>query len=337
MIHGNVAYQVNRLLKEVKEFNKSKYESKQAFKAVAKDLKISVTMQNFAERSGIHSAATADAYRIIWKECFAYAKDTFHIKSIEQIDRNIAQRFIESKMTETQNINSLAKINSAMVKLGVALDRYHHVDLNDKERLQVNKLVREGQLDKVNNMQLSATDQMHIAVREALDNYKDSDKPLHRPAQSRAYEDNKAIEANLKNEMHKIACKLIEELGMRINELANIKLYQLNSENKLTYISKGGQTNNRQITSELANSLREQFEKNGSFSLNKNSFRADVKQAAEATGQKYTGVHGLRWSAAQNELFRQLSMGKSRDEARSIVSEFLTHHRVEITEHYLRS
>jgi integrase len=308
-----------------------KYEARQEFYADAKDLGIKATFVNFAERSGVYSYNTADTYRVYWKECFQYAKENFAIKSIEQMNGEIIGKYMEQKISETTNLNTIDKISSAMLKMGVALDRVYKNDMNNLERLKDLEKISKKELTQVRPEYATHTDKIRHAIETAKEG-----KELVRPEQARAYDDHKTLIANLREDNHRVAGQLIQELGMRAHELSLIKPSQLDDNNKLKYISKGGQLNVRAVSPELADRLREYFDKSGEVRVNKADFRDDIRLACLATGQSYNGIHGLRWSVAQELMGKCLSEGKTYEEARGIVSNFLTHHRTYITEHYLK-
>jgi integrase len=218
--------------------------------------------------------------------------------------------------------------------MGVALDKYHGFDPNSEMRIKELGLIKEGKIEfNPESKNLGAVD----VFRRAIEQVKGDEKEfLYRPVQARAYKDYKNVAEHLKVERHHTAVKLIEELGMRAHELSLIKPGQLKDDNTLRYISKGSQLNHRPISQELADTLRGYFEREGKFEVNKRAFRADIKQACEAVGERYNSIHGFRWSVAQHLMADCLCEGCTYEEGLAKVSEFLTHHRLFITEHYLR-
>jgi polyhydroxyalkanoate synthesis regulator phasin len=160
---------------------------------------------------------------------------------------------------------------------------------------------------------------------------------LVKPDKLRVYKDVTALVGALKSDVHRLAAALIRETGMRATEASLINPSQLKDDNTLYYKSKGGQDNERTISQELADKLRDTFTKNGKFSFNQNAFRDDLKNAAEVTKQKYQSIHGLRWNFAQDLAWKCVFKDKmTPDEARLVVSKALSHHRPAITDHYLK-
>ncbi|MDR2104665.1 MAG: hypothetical protein LBP51_02810 [Deferribacteraceae bacterium] len=303
-----------------------------AFYALAKELGIKCSPENFADRAGVYSHNTADMYRIYWRECFNFCKENYRVKDIEKINSVMVMRYMRSKIEETKNLNTIAKIGSAITKMGVALDRLHGFDMNSRDRLEELAKVKSG--EELFNFHSEHTG-MADRFRAAIDISKVTAVGLSRPHQARAYKNYRNVAAHLESEKHKTACQLIKELGMRAHELSLIKEGQLRDDNVLRYISKGGQLNERRISKNLANKLRGYFKAEGKFEVDKRAFRKDIKRACEATGEEYNGIHGFRWSVAQEMMANCILEGHDYKESLALVSEFLTHHRVDITEHYL--
>jgi integrase len=244
------------------------------------------------------------------------------------------EQYMREKVEDSHNRNTIDKIASAMIKMGVALDKYHGFNLNSEERIKELELIKTGKIEfNPESKNLGVVD----LFRKAIDTVKaDEKETLHRPEQARAYKDYRNVADHLLLDKHHTAVRLIEELGLRAHELSLIKPGQLKDDNTLRYISKGSQLNQRPISHELANTLREYFKSEGKFEVNKREFREDIKQACVATGEKYNSIHGFRWSVAQHLMTRSLREGNTYEESLAIVSEFLTHHRLFITKHYLR-
>jgi integrase len=332
-MRGSIIYQVNELFNQVKEFGKSKHQAKIEFREKAKEIGINGALKNYTERYGVFSMRTADTYRVTWRECLQYAKDNFKVKDIEKVNGEIIRAFILDKLEETKNRNTIDKISSALIKMGVALDRLHSFNMDSEARLQELESVKTGKAEfNPASENLGAVDHFRKAINEV----KSEEKGLYRPEQARAYKNYMNVAEHLQSEKHQVAVKLIEELGMRAHELSLIKPGQLTDNKTLRYISKGGQLNNREISPELAGKLRGYFEKEGKFEVNKRDFRADIKQACAETGEKYNAIHGFRWSVAQDLMYDSICEGKTYAESLGIVSEFLTHHRLFITKHYLQ-
>jgi integrase len=304
---GSTVYQVNRLFECVKDYGNKKGANKRAFFKQAKIEGIKATTSAFAERSGIYSYQTGDTYRGIWRNCFDFAKKEFGVKDIKKVTGEMAQAFVEHKIAAgINNATTIKNYRCALVKMAVALEKS------------------------------SGNNSLIADYRSNIDKAVGSIK-LVKPEKVRAYKDVSALVGALKSDTHRLAAALIRETGMRATEASLINPSQLKDDNTLHYKSKGGQDNEKPISNKLADKLRNSFEESGKFSFNQNAFRKDLKSAAEATGQKYFSIHGLRWSFAQ-EMAKAcvFEKGMSLDEARLTVSRALSHHRPSITDHYLK-
>jgi integrase len=169
------------------------------------------------------------------------------------------------------------------------------------------------------------------AITEAI-----KDISLEAGSKDRAYDDTTSLGNGLKTPEHKLALRLILDQGYRASEVSLIRAAQLTGDMMMHATCKNGQEFDRQLSSDIASELREWIREHGEFRLNQDSFRLDLKQAAESTGQDYNGIHGLRYNFAQNLFLKCINDGMEEDEAFKVVSERLGHHRISITKHYLR-
>jgi integrase len=143
--------------------------------------------------------------------------------------------------------------------------------------------------------------------------------------ESRAYKGLDKIE--LQNEKAQIAFEIQRDYGLRAKEATHINLKNLDENNILTYKQKGGMESQKEISKELADKIREHAE-NGKFNIPYTTYRDNLKEAIEKSGQEYNGTHGIRHSYAQN----LLEQGYSKEE----VAKEMGHVREEITNVYLR-
>jgi integrase len=303
---GSPLYQVNQLFEHVKEYGNKKGEAKRAFFKQAGIEGIKATTAAFAERSGVYSYQTGDIYRGIWRNCFEFAKKEFGVKDVRKVTGEMARAFVEHKIASGINNSTTVKnYRCALVKMAVALDRSSGKNTAVSEfRNSIDKVVGSVKLVKIEHM--------------------------------RAYDNVKALVGALSGKFQ-LAAELINETGMRATEVSLINPTQLERDNTLHYKSKGGQDNEKRISQETADRLREAFKADGKFEIKQNTFRNHLKKAAEATVQKYQSIHGLRWSFGQDLMKRLVfEEGKSLDEARLTVSRELSHHRPAITDHYLK-
>jgi integrase len=344
---GSVRGQSEGLFTVVDSIGRSKYEDKLAFKERmqkaraaliaefgenegkkrAKEAGIAATTAEFAKIHGIYSHNTADCYRGIWREVIAYAREyaitnrnegyrhleDTRLKDITKImTPEIAVSFVLSKLESTEKEKTVKNYRSAISKMGLAIDKW----------LQ--------KFDEPMGEFKSRAHAYYDAVTEVI-----KDISLESGSKDRAYDDTTILEKELKAPEHKLSLRLILDQGYRASEVSLIRETQLTGD-KMHVTCKNGQEFDRQLSADVAAELNVWIKEHGEFRINQDGFRLDLKQAAEATGQDYNGIHGLRYNFAQNLFLRCINEGMEEDEAFKIVSERLGHHRISITKHYLR-
>jgi len=145
--------------------------------------------------------------------------------------------------------------------------------------------------------------------------------------QSRAYKNLDKVE--LKNPKAQISFELQKNYGLRVKEATHINLNrQLKGENILEIQGKGGKIIIKEIDKNLVDKIKEYSNEKGIFEIPTRTYTYNLKQAIEATGEKFNGTHGIRHAFAQNKL----EEGYTKQE----VSEMMGHNREEITNTYLR-
>jgi integrase len=142
---------------------------------------------------------------------------------------------------------------------------------------------------------------------------------------SRAYQNLDKIQ--LQNPKADISFQLQRDYGLRAKEATHINLKNLDKNNILTYKQKGGMESQKQISQELADKIRENAT-DGKFNIPYTTYRDNLKNAIEKSGQDWHGTHGIRHTFAQEKL----AEGYSKAE----VSKEMGHTREEITNVYLR-
>lgn len=235
------------------------------------------------------------------------------IKDFEKIDGRVVEAFIEQKIADGVSRSTLENYISHLAKIEIGLER-----IAQEHGKEYQAFTRED-LSGVRELVQDIAKNEHI---------------------NRAYENANAIISNLEGKEY-IAGKLQLEYGLRVSEATHIKENQLQG-NTLTFQGKGGFEQTKELSPELANSIRENMQ-GGVFKVDQNSYRESLKEAARIEGENYTGSHGLRYNFAQEtyvERFESnLAKGMGYDEAHSEAlkhtSEELGHHREEITNHYL--
>ena len=141
--------------------------------------------------------------------------------------------------------------------------------------------------------------------------------------ETRAYKNLEKIELNPK---HQAAFELQRDHGLRVNASTHIDLNKQLHGNTLTYREKGGKLSQKELSTNLAQKIRENAVE-GKYEVNKRTYSRDLQKKIEESGQKYNGTHGIRHSYAQKML---------ETNSKAEVSQEMGHSRPEITDTYLR-
>ncbi len=141
--------------------------------------------------------------------------------------------------------------------------------------------------------------------------------------ETRAYKNLEKLELKDK---HQAAFELQRDYGLRVNAATHINLDKQLNGNTLTYREKGGKLNQKELSPNLAQKLRENAV-DGKYEVNKRTYSRDLQKKIEKSGQKYNGTHGIRHTYAQKML---------ETNSKAEVSQEMGHSRPEITDTYLR-
>lgn len=141
--------------------------------------------------------------------------------------------------------------------------------------------------------------------------------------ETRAYKNLEKIELKPK---HQVAFELQRDYGLRVNAASHINLDKQLNGNTLTFREKGGKLSQKELSSNLAQKIRENAVE-GKYEINKRTYARDFQKQIEKSGQKYNGTHGIRHTYAQKML---------ETHSKAEVSQEMGHSREEITDTYLR-
>lgn len=320
-MRGTSSWQVRELFKGISKIGESKHVGKEAARADG-----ARTWHEIGLKIGVHSYATLDQYRDVSRHCMDYARDNFAIKDIEKLTPQVVKSFLESKVDQNVKYSTFQQYCAVMEKLGTALTAYS---------------ANHGRGGEYN---------FSPAIAEAR---KEAQATLDRYQAPRAYENPQAIRENIPNPEHQIAAALQHESGLRVSAATYVTTAQFQDrpkigakekivlgENQIWIKNKGGKQYAVQLTPETYRVLKAHVAAHdGKFEVKQNPYRTDIKQAATATGQLYAGrgSHGLRWNFAQDRVAEKQDRGNaSHHQALGEVSNEMGHHRLIITEHYLR-
>ena len=230
---------------------------------------------------GIHSYNTADAYRSVWRQVMNFTRQEFGVKDVEKIDGLHTRAFLEYKIESGVALATFSQYAAACSKLEQALNRYA----------------------EKNN-----TGRTYDLTSGLGDVRKEANAELRRFDDSRAYPAPEKLIQALDNQTHRLAASIQLE-GARISEAALIRPSQLRGittepvtgrEVGAYHVkSKGGHQRTIFLSPQTYRELVSHIRESGEFTINKNSYRDELRQAAAISQQPYSGSHGLRHNAAQ--------------------------------------
>jgi len=299
-MRGSVVNQVQTVFKSIISFGESKHQAKEQARSLG-----AKTWHDIGKNINIYSYNTADSYRQIAIEAFKYAKENFNVKDITKIEAQHINSFLESKIESNVKYSTFQKYAAACEKLEVALSKYtkQNYDFNLKDTREL------------------------------------AQKILERTDAHRAYSDPQKLVDAIQNKTYRVLAEAQLTGGFRVYELNYLKMSQFSdNSHSITVQGKGGKVREIELSEKTYNELKAIVEKSDNQKLvfSADSYRNELKKAAERSNQAYTGSHGLRWNFAQN-LFKELQeSGKTYEQSLFIVSHALGHNRSDITEHYLR-
>jgi len=300
-MRGSVVNQVQTVFKSIIRFGESKHEAKEEARQNG-----AKTWHDIGKSINIYSYNTADSYRQIAIEAFKYIKENFNVKDITKIESQHVNSYLESKIEANVKYSSFQKYAAAMEKLEVALERFTNQKYNFFDLTEARELAQ---------------------------------KVLERTDAHRAYSDPQKLIDAVSNKTYRILAEAQLTGGFRVHELNYLKLSQFSdNSHSITVQGKGGKIREIELNEKIYNELKAIVEKSDNQKLvfSADSYRNELKAAAERTNQSYNGSHGLRWNYAQS-LFKELQQsGKTYEQSLFIVSHALGHNRSDITEHYLR-
>ncbi len=324
-MRGSIKWQVNEIYHKsgIKMIGHSKHKAKAVARKEFSENNQGVTWHSMGKKLGIHSYATADAYRAVWRTLGNYVKENYRIKDMEQIEGKHVQDFLESKISDDVAHQTFMQYAAALEKLETALNGFAERKGSD----------------------------LKYDFEQSIRNTRGEAKwILARFDGNRAYSDPAGLIKNLTKPEHAVIAKIQYESGARIGECNHLKEKHLlgfekdkaTGEEKgklLIEKAKGGITGNKYVSVQTYRDLKKMVESapNGRFEFNIASYRAEIKKAAEKSSQEYNGTHGLRWNFVRERFMEvQREGGQFYEQALVTVSHEMFHHRPDITEHYLR-
>ncbi len=247
---------------------------------------------------GIYSYASEDKLKNQWHKLgeFAFSNGTKHISAIKDTD---VKEFIGKMIDNKYSYNTIKQYCSSLEKMDVMLSKAYPQNRGDWQ---------------------SAIAECRATAKEKCSSNLDT----------RAYSRPNDIIKSMP-EKYQLASSMQLEHGLRKSDACYFKKID---NDRVKVNSKNGQ----EIIKELTPKQKELFQKynsNGIYSVNRDKYEYQLKKACKETGQAWNGSHGLRHNYAQNRM-NELSGRMSYGEAMLQTSKEMGHHRMEITQKYLR-
>lgn len=274
------------------------------------------TVQNLNQRqvwhikgknTGIYSKSTAKAYLAIWRHVLACAVKNYKITSVEQLSTEEVHQYLNSKVKSGITKYTFSQYLAAVEKLETALNMYA-------------KKYNTGNVFKF----------------EIIGN-------IWKPKQpkkvwfDRAFVDPAALIEHIKNHKYQLIANLQYHTGFLLSELNSLTMDSLLPKNKIFIITtRRGLKTVIQLPENLYSILRERMMTNQNrLKFDQSKYSRELKKAANDSGQKWNGTHGLRWNYVQTRFSDLQRDGKSYTYAEYLLSRELGNLRTDTIEHYL--
>jgi len=259
-------------------------------------------------------------YKDTWHQACNWVKDNLGIRDVENLKGEHVKAFLESRIADGIKYNTFQREAAAMSKFENAMNMY---------------------ADRVGK---DTTYNFREAIQDVR---KEAMEVLDRSSETRAYENPTALINEIVNDAYKTAAQVQYEGGARLNEVWRVETNDLRGirmdehtgvfRGWLEVEGKGGKEREISVSVETYHAVERVIQENGgNMHFDKNEYREILKDAAELSGQDYTGSHGLRWNFAEERMEElQEHTNMTYEERLQEVSWEMGHERADITEHYL--
>ena len=276
------------------------------------------TWSDLGRELNIYSYNTAETYKQVWHDFGQWAKAEAGLKDIEKTTGEHVKAYLESRIVDGIKYTTYEKECAALAKFENALNAWSDKHSKDNE-YNFRDSIRE----------------IKAEAREVLD----------RSVESRAYESPNSLISSISNDSYRTIASVQYEGGARINEvwkietnnLKGMKLDPYSKEFKgyIEVSGKGGKEREIALSIDTYKQIENILQEKGNMEFDKDEYRNSLKEAAELSGQDYTGSHGLRWNFAVERMEELQGTGMTYEERLQEVSWEMGHERADITEHYL--
>ena len=322
-MRGSIRWQVQHLFLNsgINRIGQSKHAAKVSAREQFHEKNSPATSHALAKETGIHSIATADAYRDVWQLVGNLVKQEYGVRDLETLSGEHIQAFLESKIAAGVAHSTFMQYAAACEKMETALNLLAGVKGSGRS----------------------------YDFTASIENARaDAHRMLARFEGSRAYADPQEILKQIREPVFHLVAKVQLEGGARISEVNHLKVSQLKGidQDRVTgrdcgliriEKGKGGKDRDMHLSAATYERLKAAvISQNNRLEFDKDRYRNELKRAALASGQKYQGSHGLRWNYARDRFREVQRHGQTYEQAMIQVSRELGHERADITEHYLR-
>jgi hypothetical protein len=304
-LRGSVYYQSAELIKTIFEAGAKKTE------------RIDPTHLHYQK---LASYGSSTAYRAIWENFFNYLREHWKIKDAEKITGDMVVSYMDYKIGYHPSKQYLEKISAAIGRLEIALKHYTKNKYGEAKEYDFS--VRQFILDESRNLDLVA------------DNY-----------HNRSYENPELLIGSLSDDSFRLAAKIQESGGCRLEGVALIKFDQLHGirfdsitgtdKGVIFTKEKGGKEGDVLISLEIYEELLEHITVHRDFKINRQKYSADIRETCTKLGITAEGSHAFRWNFAKRRMMEYARAGYAYEQSLQAVSWEMKHNRANITEHYL--
>ncbi|MCD6433026.1 MAG: tyrosine-type recombinase/integrase [Sulfurimonas sp.] len=249
--------------------------------------------------SKAHSIKSLQNLRSITTQYVNYIKENHGNRVVKHINNGTIKEFINHKLEQGNSqgtintyISTLAKMSSNLNQIGIGTSKVSRTEIT--------------------------------AYRKEL---KANGNDLQKNHINRAYNNPQAIVNEMRDSPYFLSAQLAYEVGLRADDAIHSDKWTLNFNNTLhiTGSKNGINYTTHPLSDETLQRVRDAIE-NG-FKGNYGEFREILKEAVENCNENWTGIHGLRYSFAQERLSEGIT--------KSQISLEMGHSRIEVLDIYL--
>lgn len=247
--------------------------------------------------SKAHSVKSLQNLRSITTQYVNFIKENHGNRVVKHINNETIKDFINHKLEQG---NSQGTINTYISTLAKMSDNLNRLNLNTTSRTEI------------------------TAYRNEL---KANGNDLRKNHINRAYTNPQAIVNVMSDSPYFLSAQLAYEVGLRADDAIHSDKWTLNSDN--TIHIKGSKNGINYTTSPVSNETAQRVKDaiESGYKVNYGEFREALKEAVAHCNEHWTGIHGFRYSYAQEAL----NNGASRAE----LSLAMSHGRLGVLERYI--